>query len=194
MRPQQSFVRRYSTPACHATARLLVGFLAWLVLTCGTVPTVARAAEPEPVHFSRDILPILSENCFACHGPDAKARKGELRLDLKETALRIIESAIVPSKSGEKVFIEAALRKTEAVIVPGKSGESELIYRVASKDVDEVMPPPKSGKKLTAHQIDLLKRWIDQGPPGPQTRSIGSFWPGSSPRALLPRRKPSGPR
>jgi hypothetical protein len=105
------------------------------------VPTAMRAAEPEPVHFSRDILPILSENCFACHGPDAKARKGELRLDLKETALR----------------------KTEAVIVPGKSGESELIQRIASKDVDEVMPPLKSGKKLSEHQIDSLKKWIDQG-------------------------------
>ena len=141
MRPPQSFVRRYSAPSCRATAHRIVGYLACLVLTRGAIPTAARAGEPEPVHFSRDILPILSENCFACHGPDAKARKAKLQLDLKETALR----------------------KTEPVITPGKSDERELIQRVSTKDVDEMMPPPKSGKKLTAKEIELLKRWIDQG-------------------------------
>jgi mono/diheme cytochrome c family protein len=115
--------------------------VACLVLSGVTASTAVRAVEPGQVQFDRDILPILSENCFACHGPDAKARKAKLRLDLKETALR----------------------KTEAVIVPGKSGESELIERVACQDDDEVMPPPKSGKKLTAQQIDLLKKWVDQG-------------------------------
>ena len=94
----------------------------------GLVPPAAHAGEPEPVHFGRDILPIFSENCFPCHGPDVEARKADLRLDRKESALR----------------------ETEAVIVPGKSGESELIKRVASKDASEVMPPPNSAKKLTA--------------------------------------------
>ncbi len=86
-----------------------------VVILAGQSRPPARAGEPEPVHFSRDVLPILSENCFTCHGPDAKARKADLRLDVKETALR----------------------KTEPVIVPGKSGESELIQRVTSKDADE---------------------------------------------------------
>jgi len=99
------------------------------------------AGEAEPVHFSRDILPILSENCFTCHGPDSKTRKADLRLDVKESALR----------------------KSEPVIVPGKSRESELIQRITSQDADERMPPPKSGKKLANHQIELLKKWIDSG-------------------------------
>ncbi len=102
---------------------------------------IRRGADTETVHFSRDILPILSENCFTCHGPDARARKAELRLDLKETALRT----------------------KDAVIVPGKSGESELIARVTARDADEIMPPPKSGKTLTPREIGLLKKWIDQG-------------------------------
>ena len=91
--------------------------------------------------FSRDILPILSDNCFLCHGPDAKTRKADLRLDTKE----------------------GALREQDPVIVPGKSAESELILRIVSNDEDEVMPPPKSNRKLTPRQIELLKRWIDEG-------------------------------
>jgi hypothetical protein len=115
--------------------------VACLVFGHGAASCSARADGPAAVHFSTDILPILSENCYTCHGPDAGARKAKLRLDLKEIALR----------------------KTEPVIVPGKSSESELIQRVASSDVDEVMPPPKSGKKLTSREIELLKKWIDQG-------------------------------
>jgi hypothetical protein len=93
------------------------------------------------VDFARDVLPILSENCFACHGPDAKARKADLRLDTKEDALR-----------------------TESpVIVPGKNADSELIRRILSDDPGEVMPPPRAKKKLTPRQIDILKRWIDGG-------------------------------
>ncbi len=95
----------------------------------------------ERVHFSRDVLPILAQNCFTCHGPDGKARKADLRLDQKASALR----------------------KAEPVIVPGKSRDSELVERITSPELDLVMPPPKSGHKLTAHQIEILTRWIDQG-------------------------------
>ncbi len=100
-----------------------------------------RAQGAERVHFSRDVLPILAQNCFTCHGPDAKARKADLRLDQKAIALR----------------------KSEPVIVPGKSQESELVERITSQELDLVMPPPKSGHKLSAHQIEILTRWIDQG-------------------------------
>src|SRR5881394_1649978 len=94
------------------------------------------------VNFTRDIRPILSDNCYQCHGPDEKARKAKLRLDTREGAFRI---------KGDK-----------AVILPGKSAESELIRRVTNTDPEEVMPPPKSNRKLTPAQIDLLKRWVDQ--------------------------------
>ncbi len=109
------------------------------VTTVFAMATVPSAAEPP--NFSRDILPILSDNCFACHGPDAKSREADLRLDQQESALRT----------------------DKPIIVPGKSGDSELMKRILSADADTVMPPPKSGRKLTAAQIELLNAWIESG-------------------------------
>jgi hypothetical protein len=99
-------------------------------------PSLASAAEPK-VDFARDVLPILSDNCFKCHGPDEKARKADLRLDVKDDA-----------------------RKS---LVPGKSKESELIRRLKPDDDSELMPPAKSNKKLTPQQIATLSKWVDQG-------------------------------
>src|SRR5881396_41616 len=96
------------------------------------------------VEFNRDIRTILSDNCFACHGPDENKRKAKLRFDQKEVPFK-------PAKSGE------------IPIVAGDPAKSELIKRITSKDEDEKMPPPKSGKKLSAQQIDLLTKWIAQG-------------------------------
>jgi hypothetical protein len=96
------------------------------------------------VDFNRQILPILSENCFACHGPDAKQRKAKLRLDVKEGAF-------------------AELRSGGHAIVPGKSAESKVIERTSSDDPEHRMPPPKTGKRLKPEQIALMKQWIDQG-------------------------------
>jgi hypothetical protein len=101
---------------------------------------------PDPVQFNRDIRPILSENCYKCHGPDPKARKGDLRLDTKEGACAEVEKGVF-------------------AIVPGKPGESELSKRVSSQDADLKMPPPKSGKKLSRRDIELLKKWIAEGAP-----------------------------
>ncbi len=93
----------------------------------------------EEVDFTRDVRPILVKRCFTCHGPDEKKREGELRLDLRAAAI-------------------------EDAIVPGKSAKSSLIDRIQSSDPEEVMPPAKSKRpKLTASEIDLLKRWIDSG-------------------------------
>ena len=93
--------------------------------------------------FDREIRPILSEHCYACHGPDQKARKADLRLDRKEDAFRD--------------------RGGYAAIVPGKVEESELIARITSGDPDEMMPPPKFKKRLDAKQIELLRRWVAEG-------------------------------
>jgi len=96
------------------------------------------------VDYSRQIRPILSNNCFKCHGPDEKERQAGLRLDLSETALK-------PADSGS------------TAIVPGRPGESELIARITATVADEVMPPPGSKKKLTPTEIELLRQWIQQG-------------------------------
>ena len=101
----------------------------------------AAAAPAAPIDFSREVLPILSEHCFTCHGPDAKTRKANLRLDRKE----------------------GVFRPKDPLIVPGKSGESDLIARVTSTDPEEVMPPRKGGRPLTPAQVDVLRRWVDEG-------------------------------
>ncbi|MBL8797643.1 MAG: PSD1 domain-containing protein [Planctomycetia bacterium] len=118
-------------------AVLVAGLLAALAL-----PLPAVAEEPS-IQFNRDIRPILSENCYQCHGPDEKTRAAKLRLDTREGA--------------------TAARKSGAAVVPGKSGESSLITRIITTETGEQMPPPESGKKLTPQQIALLKKWIDQG-------------------------------
>jgi hypothetical protein len=104
-----------------------------------------RATAPKPVSFDRDIRPILSDNCFVCHGPDEADRQAGLRLDLPAEALKTAESGKV-------------------AIVPGKPDASELMRRVISTDDSERMPPLKGKHKpLTAVQTDLLKRWIASG-------------------------------
>lgn len=91
------------------------------------------------IDFSRDIQPILSENCYHCHGPDAAKRKGDLRLDEEKAA-----------KSG-------------SAILPGKADDSDLVKRIFSHDPEDVMPTPKSNRKLTEAQKQLLKQWIAEG-------------------------------
>ena len=106
---------------------------------------VGTLCSAEPISFSRQIRPILSENCIACHGPDEKARKGKLRLDDEQDAKRD--------------------RKGDFVILPGKPEQSELIKRIESTDPEDVMPPPKQHKTIPVAQVALLKEWIKQGAP-----------------------------
>lgn len=101
-----------------------------------------RAADP--VQYNRDVLPILAEHCFACHGFDKGNRKAGLRLDHAAGA-----TAKLPSDA--------------QAIVPGKPQESELVLRITSTDANEIMPPAATGKKLTAAQQDVLQRWIAEG-------------------------------
>ncbi len=131
------------------TGGLIVHRAAILFLLVLLAPPASRAGDNEKdaskVDFSRDIQPILANTCLLCHGPDAKERKGDLRLDTREGALADLGG--------------------HAAIVPGKPEKSELLKRIASTDREEVMPPAKTGKKLLKPQIELLRRWIAEGAP-----------------------------
>jgi hypothetical protein len=111
------------------------------------VARALHAAEPpipERIEFNRDVRPILSDNCFQCHGPDETARQAELRLDVRDEALKTTPSGVTP-------------------IAPEKPGESELVRRIVSSDEAEVMPPPEAHKLLSPRQKQVLQRWIEQG-------------------------------
>lgn len=113
---------------------LLFASLSWLIFAASMA---SQGAFQKPkLDFSRDVLPILSDKCFNCHGPDATSRKADLRLDTREGAL-------------------------QHAIVPGKSLESLLVQRITSKD--DPMPPAASGKVLSQGEIKILTRWIEEG-------------------------------
>jgi hypothetical protein len=99
----------------------------------------------EDIRFNRDIRPILSENCFYCHGQDPKHREADLRLDVRDEAVKAHDGV--------------------TAIIPGKPEQSEMLKRLLSHDADEQMPPPESNRKVTAAQIELIRRWIAQGAP-----------------------------
>ncbi|MBB5035594.1 PSD1 and planctomycete cytochrome C domain-containing protein [Prosthecobacter vanneervenii] len=103
----------------------------------------ATASAATKLDFNRDIRPILSDNCFACHGFDAKKRKADLRLDVAEGAYKAIDGAFP--------------------IKPGNPDVSTIIQRILTKDEDEVMPPPESNKHVSPAQVEILKRWIKEG-------------------------------
>lgn len=123
--------------------------LSEVCMLCGiwllSVLPIAGAADPLPktIDFNRDIRPILSDNCFECHGPDKTKRKADLRLDTKQSTF--------------------AVRDGSAAVVPGDPGHSALYQRITSADADEHMPPTDSGRKLTPRQIALVRLWIAQG-------------------------------
>src|SRR5882672_2896471 len=129
---------------------MLMGKCVWVFVLIGTLGTAcanagaARANEPaKSIDFNRDIRPILSDNCYQCHGPDKNKRKAQLRLDTKEGLF--------------------GAPKGTPTIVPQKADASELVRRLTTTDKNERMPDPKSGKSLSTHQIALIKKWIDQG-------------------------------
>lgn len=99
---------------------------------------------PATVDFNHHIRPILSQNCYVCHGPDASTREAGLRLDTREGALTKLENG-------------------DRAIVPGRPGQSLLLERIATNEAEERMPPPSSKKVLTPREMALLERWIEQG-------------------------------
>jgi len=108
-------------------------------LACVIALLSPLALVAQPIEFNRDIRPILSDYCYTCHGPAKSTRKADLRLDTKDGAA--------------------------AVVTPKKLDESELWHRITATDADKQMPPKKFGRKLSTQQIDLLRRWIEQGAP-----------------------------
>ncbi len=143
----------------HRLDAVVVPFLLLVpvVLSCD-----ARAAEgPQPVSFVRDVRPILARACFACHGPDDSHREAELRLDTREGA--------------------TAAHDGRRAVVPSNVAESALVTRILSDDATQKMPPPDSGKSLTAEQVETLKRWIAEG------AAWGTHWSFEKPaRPMLP--------
>jgi hypothetical protein len=95
------------------------------------------------IHFNKDILPILSKHCFACHGPDKQQRKADLRLDTQEGLFATLDGV--------------------AMVSPGKPEASSLVERIRTHDPDDLMPPPESKNPMTQDQIDLLTTWVEQG-------------------------------
>ena len=116
-----------------------------LLLCAPLLLTVAAgsAAEIERVNFTRDIRPILSDACYECHGPSAKDRKAELRLDIRAEAL--------------------AERDGNPAIVAGDPLASALVQRISSTDAEERMPPADAARQLTAEEIRKIRAWIEQG-------------------------------
>jgi len=112
-------------------------------MTCLLLSEVVADAQSDIVRFDRDIKPILSDRCFHCHGPDPEHREADLRFDQKEAAF--------------------AERDGHAALVAGNLEKSAVWERIISNDEFTKMPPPESNKKLTAKEIDLIKRWIEQG-------------------------------
>ena len=114
-------------------------------MACGVVGTALAAGAAETtVDFNRDVRPILSDRCFACHGPDAEDRQAGLRLDLRAAATAALESGVT-------------------AVVPGDPAASALAERITSTDPDLVMPPPHIGKPITPAEAEILRRWIAAG-------------------------------
>ena len=122
----------------------MMNFRLWTLTSFLAVVSSTVATAESKIDFNRDIRPILSDNCYACHGPDETHREGGFRLDRKDSAFGKADS-------------------DETVIVPGKPERSELIVRIVTDDEDLRMPPKDSTKSLTPAQIELLKQWIAQG-------------------------------
>lgn len=144
--PTRSSTRRVAAFSVAVALASLTHVTAATPPTAKPAATATTQASAPTLQFNRDIRPILSDNCFACHGFDAKTRKAGLRLD-------VAEGAFAPAKSG-KVAVQ-----------PGNPAASELLTRILTTDADDLMPPADSHKQLTAEQKDLIRRWIEQGAP-----------------------------
>lgn len=131
-------LKSYSSYFRLASALLLTAGICLCWSSCNT------GLSEEEISFNFHIRPILSNNCFTCHGPDPSSRKAGLRLDLRDSAIAVLESG-------------------RRAIVPGDWRKSELIQRILTEDPGLHMPPPEMNKQLSEREIELLKKWIEQG-------------------------------
>ncbi len=187
-------MRRMLHPATRPSGMMVQG----LVLLVSAIPAArpSAAGEPpsatleaktaRPVDFAREVRPILSKNCFACHGADEAKRAKGLRLDQREVAVK-------PLKSGE------------TAIVPGDPESSNLVARISEADDTLRMPPRKAGNRLSPPEVDVLTRWVQQGakyvehwaliPPKAETepKVTNANWPRSGlDRSILARLEQEG--
>lgn len=168
--------------------RVLPSFKASCIVTCITLVCAFRSGHCGELFYNRDIRPILSENCFSCHGQDGNKRQADLRLDHRESAIE------------------------KGAIVPGNAGASTLLERIHSSDTEIVMPPPDSIRRLSDRQKKFSHSGFVRGqrmnpighflhlydrlcrnysvPIGLEPRLIDSFFPNLNLRALHPLRKP----
>jgi hypothetical protein len=118
----------------------------WIAISIGGMLAggAARGEEPRAIDFSRDVRPILSNHCYQCHGPDDQARQADLRLDKADGATSELPSGL-------------------RAIVPGRPDDSELIARITTTDESLRMPPAELGRRPTEQEVDVLRRWIEQG-------------------------------
>jgi len=128
-----------------------IPFIGWLILVAVTIACKENPSHdvfefPDQVSYNLHVRPILSENCFTCHGPDANKREAGLRLDVASEAYAVLKDS--PGKHA---------------IVPGSSTESLVFNRMISLDPEEKMPPPSSNLQLSDHQVNIIKKWIDEG-------------------------------
>lgn len=133
-------------PRWFSLLPVAAALLCALPSTATPPPSPSPSPTDSPVRFNRDIRPLLSDHCFACHGPDTAKVKARLRLDVRDLAL-------APARSGL------------AAIVPGQPEKSELIARITTDNADDLMPPAETHKVLTPEQKELFRRWIADGAP-----------------------------
>jgi hypothetical protein len=113
----------------------MIGFLCWV--------HVVQATESDKIDFSRDIRPILADTCYQCHGPDEQTRETDFRLDLQGDVLKDYGSG--------------------QLVIPGKPSDSVLLQRLLTTNVEQRMPPVEADRQLSPEQIELIRKWIEQG-------------------------------
>ena len=133
---QQGAAQQHPPPPSRLrTHRRTVPLNTVLLACCLAIPGSSLAADQPPVDFPRDVLPILSDKCFHCHGPDRETREADLRLDDRA-----------------QVFAD---RDGQRIVTPGQAEQSELWRRITSTDSDEQMPPADEVRQLTAAEVDM---------------------------------------